>query len=103
MIRLAASAVLLLLAVGCVTKSTQNNPSNSAQKEISRERAIEIARAQVKFQPKSTEAVKTTENGRAVWRVTFRGEPISKDRPFSELIIVVLDRASAEIVSIAQS
>ena len=70
---------------------------------MTRERAIEIARSQVKFQPKSIVAEKATETGRPVWRVTFRGEPVSKEHPFSELMIVTLDRKTGEIVSIAQS
>src|SRR5262247_2552265 len=41
--------------------------------EIARDRAIEIARAQVSFQPDTVAARRTSSGGRAVWRITFRG------------------------------
>src|SRR5262249_23580012 len=86
--------VSLVSLVGCLTKSTQNNQTSSRSKEITRERAIEIARPQVKFQPKSITAEKATDNGRAVWRVTFRGEPVTQVHPMAEIMIVNVDRQS---------
>ena len=78
-------------------------PPKSDQKEISRERAIEIARVRVNFKPKSVEAVKATEDNRPVWRVTFRGEPVGQVHLLGEVMMVSVDRVTAEIVSIAKS
>ena len=71
--------------------------------DITRERAIEIARPHVKFQPKSITADKIKDGGRRVWRVTFRGEPAGEGHPVGEILIVLIDRISGEVVSIAQS
>ena len=100
--------LLLILAVlvslpGCLTKPSSKNPSGSPKNEISRERAIEIARTHVKFQPKSINAEKTGDNGRAVWRVTFRGEPAGGGSPLREILMVIIDRKTGEIVSVAKS
>lgn len=97
--------ILFLLAplMGCPHKSTQKLPSNNSQKEISRERAIEIARSHVKFQPKSITAEKAMENGRPVWRVTFRGEPPGQVSVMGEIMNISIDCLTGEIVSIAQS
>lgn len=57
--------LLALLAFACA--------SGTKNEEISRERAIEIARQHLTFEAKSVEAEQTTEQSRPVWRVTFRG------------------------------
>lgn len=75
----------------------------TARKEITRERAIEIARERIDFKPKSVKAVKAIEDKRKVWRVTFRGEPISKVHPMGETTIVSVDRLTGEIVSVSKS
>lgn len=95
--------LLLIPSMGCSHKSAQKVPPGNSPKEISRERAVEIARSQVKFQPKSISAEKATENGRPVWRVTFRGEPTGQGGVMGEVMIVSLDRFTGEVVSIAQS
>jgi hypothetical protein len=86
---------LIVMLAGC--------PPKSDQKEISRERAIEIARARVNFKPKGVEAVKATEDSRPVWRVTFRGEPVSQVHLLGEVMVISVDRVTGEIVSIAKS
>lgn len=101
--RLLSILVLLVSLPSCLTTPTQKDPSGPPKNEISRERAIEMGRTQVKFQPKSITAEKTKENGRPVWRVTFRGEPVSQVHPMGEIFIVILDRKTGEIVSVAQS
>ena len=104
--KVAVSFLILILIIpfeGCTYKSAQKVPSTNSRKEISRERAIEIARSQVKFQPKSIEAEKAIENGRSVWRITFRGEPPGQVNVMGEIMIISLDRLTGEIVSIAQS
>jgi peptidase YpeB-like protein len=76
--------------------------SRGVDQEISRERAIELARQHVEFEPGKVEAVKETEEGRAVWRVTFYGKGVSATHP-GEVMIVVLDRKSGELVSLGMS
>ena len=88
--------------IGCPQQFTPEAAAIS-HKEISRARAIEIARAQVKFQPKSITAKKVKEKGRPVWRVTFRGEPPGQGNVMGEILIISLDRFTGKIVSIAQS
>ncbi len=103
--KFAGSFVILLLAVpfmDCPHQFTQTVASIS-RKEISRARAIEIARSQVKFKPKSITAEKMKENRRPVWRVTFRGEPPGKGNVMGESMIISIDRFTGQIVSIAQS
>ncbi len=75
----------------------------TARKEITRERAIEIARERIDFKPKSVKAVKAIEDKRKVWRVTFRGEPISKVHPMGETMILSIDRFTGEVVSVSKS
>jgi hypothetical protein len=86
---------LVLAVLGCA--------SSKSGDEISKERAIEIARQQIHFEPKSTEAVPVTDQGRAVWRVTFRGEDLSPTNPIGQVQIFEIDRHTGEIVSLAMS
>lgn len=76
--------------------------SRSAGEEISRERAIELARPHVQFEPGKVEAVKETDQGRLVWRVTFYGKGVSATHP-GEVAFVVLDRKTGEVVSLGMS
>ncbi len=101
--RLLSILVLLVSLSGCFTKPIQKDLSGSPKNEVSRERAIEIGRTQVKFKPKSIKAERTRDNGRTVWRVTFRSEPASQVHPMGEIFIVIVDRKTGEIVSVAQS
>jgi len=87
-------ATVFALAVACA------GPSEA---EISRDRAIEIARQQIRFQPDSTEAERTTSNGRPVWRVTFRGRLPGQPPGLFETAIVDVDRSNGEIVRIART
>ncbi|MGH2628056.1 MAG: PepSY domain-containing protein [Anaerolineales bacterium] len=70
---------------------------------MSREQAIEIARQRLDFEAKSVEAVRATDEGRPVWRVTFRGEDIGPARPMGEVLIVLVDRKTGEVVSVGMS
>ena len=94
------NAAILCLAAVFSLAATCAGPS---QTEISRERAIEIARPHVSFQPDSVEAERATSAGRAVWRVTFRGRLPGQPPPLFETMIVEVDRYSGEVVSIARS
>lgn len=95
--RSAALAVLLL----AVTSLAATCPSPAA--EISRDRAIDIARPHATFAIVSIEAARTTEDGRAVWRVTLQGAPMAPGSPLRPTVIVYVDRHSGEVVSIAKS
>ena len=87
--------LLSLLALACA--------SGAKDQEISRERAIEIARQHLTFEAKSVEAEQATEQGRPVWRVTFRGQEISPAHQIGEVLIVAIDRKNGEMVTIAMT
>jgi hypothetical protein len=114
----------LLLAVACSARPTDGSapgenrgtahattngtsPAGTAPttsgSEITRERAIEIARAQVSFEPEQVEAEKTEQEGRAVWKVTFRGQPPGPGHAIGEYMEVLVDRHTGEIVGLAMS
>ncbi len=88
-------APLALVAVTC--------PAGPVESQISREEAIEIARQEVSFQPDSVDAVKSTSDERAVWRVTFTGRLPGQPPGLFETIIVEVDATSGEVVSIART
>jgi hypothetical protein len=79
-----------------------NDSGKAAGSEISREKAIEIARQHVKFEPSRVEAVKADEEGRPVWRVTFYGPNTNAVHP-GEVMIITLDRRTGEVVELAMS
>lgn len=76
--------------------------SQGAGQEISRERAIEMARKHIHFEPGRTEAVKGTEEGRPVWTVTFYAPGVDATHP-GLVSIVVIDRQSGEMLSVGMS
>lgn len=86
--------IFLLVLAACA--------SQGAPQEISKERAIEIARKQINFEPGKVEAVKDTEQGRPVWKVTFYGKGVDATHP-GLVSIVVLDRRTGELVTLAIS
>jgi hypothetical protein len=71
--------------------------------EITRERAMDIARSQVTFQVSRIDAVKESVKGRPIWRVTIRGRLPGQPPELFETRIVEIDRVSGAIVSIARS
>src|SRR5262245_23843512 len=87
-------AIVLTLAVACTGPS---------EPEISPDRAIEIARQQITFQPDTTDITRTTSNGSPVWRVTFRGTRHGQPPGLFETAIVEVDRSNGDIVSIART
>jgi hypothetical protein len=91
---LIATVVALEIATACSAPSAP---------EITRDRAIEIARQQVSFQPDSVEAERTTSNGRAVWRVTMRGRLPGQPPGLFETAIVQIDRTTGDVVSVART
>ena len=94
----AAVALAALLGAGATC-----SPS-APDTEVTAERAIAIARPHVTFEVASVRTDRVTEEGRPVWKVTFRGQPASPSMPeLSPLVIVYVDRRTGEVVSIAKS
>jgi peptidase YpeB-like protein len=91
---IALLALSLLVLTACV--------SQRSGEEISRERAIELARQHIDFEPGKVEAVQDTEEGRLVWRVTFYGKGVDAAHP-GQVSFVVLDRRTGEVVSLGMS
>lgn len=87
--------LLALVALACA--------SGAKDEEISRERAIELARQHLTFEAKSAEAEEATEQGRPVWRVTFRGREANPPDTIGEVLIVAIDRKTGELVTIAMA
>jgi hypothetical protein len=91
-----ARFLLFLLAAVAALGASCDPPVTST--EISRERAIEVARKTVTLEPDSVEAVRVTSQGRAVWRVTFKGRLPDQPPGLFETRIVEIDARTAEIV-----
>ena len=108
---LVAVAVLVIaaMAASCAARPDGGSESEPTAKgseraaEITREQAIEIVRPQVEFEPKSIEAVAEEDEGRPVWRVTFRGRPPGPEHAMGEFQEFLVDRRTGEIVSLAMS
>jgi hypothetical protein len=83
------------------TKSTDSKPT-----EISRERAIEIARAEVRFSADSVEAVQVRSEvpgNPTVWRVTFKRRLPDAPPGLFDMRIVEIDVRTGRIVSVSIS
>ena len=115
--RVAPLVAIAVLVIAAIAASCAARPDGGDQKpasepaakgsertaEITREQAIEIVRPQVKFEPKSIEAVAEEDEGRPVWRVTFRGRPPGPEHAMGEFQEFLVDRRTGEIVSLAMS
>lgn len=75
-------------------------PTAPAENELEEAAAVEIARQEVSFEPQTVKTERLVEEGRKVWRVTFRGEP--GPPPLVPIMIVTLDRMTGEVVSLAR-
>lgn len=64
---------------------------------------MQIARQELSFEPVSHEVEKVTEDGRAMWRVTFRGKPIRPGRSMVHILIVLLDRKTGEVMGLSMN
>ena len=78
-------------------------PAGPVESDVGREQAIEIARQEVSFQPDSVDAVLSTSEEQAVWRVTLRGRLPGQPEGLFETIIVEVDAGSGEVVSIGRT
>jgi hypothetical protein len=85
----------VLLAVSCATAS----PSTG----ITRDRAVAIARAQVRWQPFDVAASRLRSNGRSIWRVTLKGRLPDQPPMLYETAIIDLDAATGAIVSLSKA
>lgn len=92
------TVVLLVLSLLVLAACASQN----AEQEISRERAIEIARESIDFEPGKIEAVQETEEGRPVWKVTFYGKGVDATHP-GQVSFVSVDRKTGEVVSLGMS
>ena len=90
----------LLVATVLALGGTCTGPSSQ---EIGRERAIEIARQHVSFQPDSVDAQRATSGSRPVWRVTLRGRLPGQPPGLFETAVVEIDPQTGEVVSIART
>ena len=93
---MARAALLVIAAVLSLGLACPSEP------EVTRDRAIEIARAQVSCQADNVEAERATSNNQPVWRVTLRGRLPGQPPGLFETAIIYVDRRSGEIVSIAR-
>jgi len=71
--------------------------------EITRDRAMDIARSQITLQASSVEAVKASARGRPIWRVTIRGRLPGQPPELFETRVVEIDRVNGAIISVARS
>ena len=94
-----AQAVLIIGAAVLALGAACPGPSAA---EISRERAIEIARAQVSFQPDTVDAERVQAGSRPLWRVTLRGRRPGQPEGLFETVIFEIDVRSGEVVSVAR-
>ena len=84
-------------------QADKTRAEGAERSEITRERAIEIVRPQVKFEPLSIDAVAEEDEGRPVWRVTFRGRPPGPEHAMGEFQEFLVDRRTGDIVSLSMS
>ena len=71
--------------------------------DVSRERAIEIARQEISFTIDSVEAIQTTSEGRVIWRVTIKGRLPDQPPGLFETRIYDIDAQSGKIVGLSTS
>jgi len=95
------TAGILVASVGLLSLGATCTP---AIREITADRAISVARPYATFEVTSVDAEKATDAGQQVWRVTFRGHPASPQHPeLRQILIVLIDRRTGEVLSLAQS
>ena len=87
---------LALLALACPS----GDPSVPG---IAQDRAIEIARQELSFEPDSVEAELLTSEARHVWQIVFTGRLPGQPPGLFETMIVEVDAASGKVVSIGRT
>jgi hypothetical protein len=94
-----------LVVVAVSTMGALCDPPITAT-EISRERAIEIARQEVNLNADSVEAVRATSEGpdhQAIWRVTLKRRLPDQPQGLFETHIVEIDARTGKIVGLSTS
>ena len=99
MTRLGGVALILALWMMAVTACAHSGTAP----ELSRERAIEIARQQVSFDPSTIEARKGTSGSTPIWRITLRGRLPGQPPMLFETRVVEIDRRTGAVVSMART
>jgi hypothetical protein len=84
-----------LLIAGCASAP----PSG----EITRDRALAIARAQVTWQPFDASATRSSSNGRRIWKVTLKGRLPGQPPGLFETVAVEIDAITGAIVSVTKT
>jgi hypothetical protein len=85
----------------CDPPAKSNPPAAST--EITRERAIAIARQEVNIPGDSVEAVQVASEGRMLWRVTIKGRLPDAPPGLFETRIVDIDASTGKVVSLSTS
>jgi hypothetical protein len=92
----------LTLAISIASMGALCEPQPTA-KEITRERAIEIAQKDVQWKADTVKAERATSQGRDVWRVTFQRRLPDAPPGLFDTHIVEIDAHSGEIVTVSIS
>jgi hypothetical protein len=90
-------AAIAALGAACDPPVKSGTPDTPAG--ITRERAIEIARHEIRFDATSVEADRVTADGVTVWRVTLKGRLPDQPPGLFETRIFDIDVQSGKIVS----
>jgi hypothetical protein len=93
--RAAQIGLVILLMMACA-----HQPRTT---EVTRDRAIAIAKAQVRFEPFEVNARRTRTNGRQVWRVVLKGRLPGQPPMLFETAIVEVDAVTGMLVSVAKT
>ena len=93
----AATLVLaaLLLQGGCAHAT--------AAREISRERALQIARREISFEPDRIDARRVAAESGPVWRVVFRGRLPGQPPLLFETYVVDVSRRTGAVMIVARN
>ncbi|NNE06089.1 MAG: PepSY domain-containing protein [Xanthomonadales bacterium] len=90
----------LFLLLMSVTLSAQACKT-PGQGLISRQEAIEIARKEISFEPKSVETAQSTFDGVPAWEVMLRNT--SEPDPRGSVVFVTIDARSGKILALARN
>ena len=93
--RAAPLALVILLMIACV------HPTRAT--ELTRDRAIAIAKAQVRFEPFDVTARRTRAQGHSVWRVVLKGRLPGQPPMLFETAVVEVDAATGAVMSVAKT
>ena len=86
---------IVALTAGCA--------SAARPAEITHDRAVTIARAQVRWVPFESAAVNAHASGRKIWRVTLKGRLPGQPPELFETAVVDIDAVSGAVVRIAKT